>query len=154
MTRDEYSWALEELAFALNKDNQHGEALSVANRCMEIGRDFACIYVKAYALKSLGRVSEAKSLVHRALSLPAITEFDAQGKELLQQLKIELSGRALPDARWVLPPNRNPSSRAERKNKMAEHMLCPFRSTVPLPSTSLSILVLLMSLCLPVFFLH
>src|SRR5215472_678252 len=35
MTRDEYSWALEELAFALNKDNQHGEALSVANRCME-----------------------------------------------------------------------------------------------------------------------
>jgi len=117
MTRDEYRWALEELAFALNQDNQHGEALGVANRCLEIGRDFGCIYNKADALKSLGRVSEAKSLVDKALPLPAITEFDAQGKELLQKLKIELSGRTLPDAPRVLPSNRTSPSRAEVPSK-------------------------------------
>jgi clan AA aspartic protease (TIGR02281 family) len=117
MTRDDYRWALEELAFALNQDNQHGEALGVANRCLEIGRDFGCIYNKADALKSLGRVSEAKSLVDKALPLPAITEFDAQGKELLQKLKIELSARTLPDAPRVLPSNRTSPSRAEVPSK-------------------------------------
>jgi clan AA aspartic protease (TIGR02281 family) len=114
MERNEYAGALGGLALALRRDNQYAEAIGVANRCLEIDAGaFDCIFDKADALTRLGRVSEAKSLVERSLSRPAITEFDAKGKELLQQLKIELSAHTLPDAPWVPSPNRNPSSRAE-----------------------------------------
>jgi len=104
MDRDEYGWALEELAYALNQDNQYGEALGVANQCLEIVRDFGCIVAKADALKFLGRVSEAKSLVDTALSLPAITEFDAKGKTRLQKRKVELSALTRHDMPSSPPP--------------------------------------------------
>src|SRR5215471_20105748 len=92
MERDDYTTYLDTLALALNSDNQHGEALGVASRCLEVNAaDFACIFDKADALRSLGRVSEAMSVVERSLSLPPITEFDARDKEILRNLKVQLS---------------------------------------------------------------
>ena len=85
---DGYALHLGVLAQALNFDNQHGEALGVANRCLAIDADdFGCLVNKAIALASLGRVSEAKSVVERSLSLSAITESDVGSKEILQKLK-------------------------------------------------------------------
>jgi clan AA aspartic protease (TIGR02281 family) len=107
---DDYAADLGTLALALNHDNQHGEALGVANRCLEIKAGaFDCIFEKATALTDLGRVSEAKSVVERSLSLPAITELDVQGKEVLQALRSRLT---VPDAPRPLPPNQYPSPRA------------------------------------------
>jgi clan AA aspartic protease (TIGR02281 family) len=98
------------LALALNSDNQHAEALSVANRCLEINaREFGCLVEKANALTALGRTSEAKSVVESSLSLPAITEFDLQHKEILRRLKLALS---LKSHTSPPQPNQNRSSRA------------------------------------------
>jgi Flp pilus assembly protein TadD len=94
MQGDDYTGQLGGLASALNHDNQHEEALAVANRCLEIdARNFGCIYEKAAALESLGRVSEAESVVERSLSLPAITELDVTNKEALKKLKAVLAAR-------------------------------------------------------------
>jgi clan AA aspartic protease (TIGR02281 family) len=106
----DYTDHLGGLAFALNSDNQHAEALDVANRCLEINaREFGCLVEKAHALTDLGRTSEAKSVVESALSLPAITEFDLQHKEILRRLKLapSLMSHTTPPQ-----PNQNPSSRA------------------------------------------
>jgi clan AA aspartic protease (TIGR02281 family) len=53
-------------------------------------------------------VSEAKSVIERSLSLPAITELDARYKRQLQRFNVILSART-----FQPQPNQNPSSRAE-----------------------------------------
>ena len=70
----------------LNSDGQHSEALGVANRCLEIvSANFECIIRKAHALLDLNR-PEAKAVVERGLSYPAITAYDAEYKSVLRTL--------------------------------------------------------------------
>ena len=91
MNRDVYIANFEALAFDLNYDKQPEEALGVANRCLEIdARDLSCLTDKAIALISLGRPSEATSIVDRASSLGAITEVEALAKKRLQEAKLLL----------------------------------------------------------------
>jgi hypothetical protein len=113
--RDEYVGDLSILALALNADNQPGDALGVANRCLAINaNDLTCLLEKANALTALGRVSEAKSIADSALTLGAITDLDAAAKGSLQKLELRLSAltrSAVPFS--PLPPNQNTSSGAE-----------------------------------------
>jgi clan AA aspartic protease (TIGR02281 family) len=87
MQGDLYSFFLGDLARVLNQDDQHQEAMGVANRCLEINRnDLPCLFQKATALFYLGRASEAKPIVEMSLSLGAITDLDVIVKRKLQQL--------------------------------------------------------------------
>jgi clan AA aspartic protease (TIGR02281 family) len=114
MQGNEYTGELGILASALNDDDQHEEALGAANQCLAINAGaFMCAYQKAKALGSLGRLSEAKSVVEQSLLLPAIAKNDAGYKELLQRLKVRLSALSSPGVPSSLPQNQNPSSRAE-----------------------------------------
>jgi len=107
-----YARELGMLAFALNNDSQHEEALAVANRCLEIATDLSCLAQKVEALTHLGRVSEAKSIAERALSLGAVTQEDAMAKEELKQSLSMLT--TLPDVHWVTkPPKQITSSGAQ-----------------------------------------
>jgi hypothetical protein len=75
------------LATALNEDGQPQEAIGVANYCLQINAaDLPCLFEKASALFTLGRISEAKPIIERALTLGAITEIDAAVKRQLQHL--------------------------------------------------------------------
>jgi clan AA aspartic protease (TIGR02281 family) len=95
MNRDLYIVNLRTLALALNSDNQHLEALDVTNRCLEINdEELFCLAQKADALIHLWRISEATSIVNRALPLSAVTEVEAGAKYDLQVLKRTLD--ALP----------------------------------------------------------
>lgn len=95
MGAEEYAYQLSGLAAGLNLDNQAGEALPVANRCLQVRpEDISCRAEKANALYLLGRLSEAKSLIERSLSLPAITELDAASKRLLQGLLNQVNAAA------------------------------------------------------------
>src|SRR5262249_6932185 len=112
--RDEYVEDLSILALALNSDEQHGEALAVANRCLAVNaNDLSCLFEKADALYHLGRFSEAKSITERSRSVAAVTLLDEASKRNLQTLNLRLSAltnRELPSQQ---PSNRNPSSRAD-----------------------------------------
>jgi clan AA aspartic protease (TIGR02281 family) len=92
MNRDYYIVNLRLLALNLNSDNQFMEALDVTNRCLEINdKELFCLAQKADALLHLGRVSEAASIVDRALPLSAVTEVEAGAKYDLQELKLKLN---------------------------------------------------------------
>src|SRR6266699_836271 len=68
MRADEHAGHLAGLAAGLNLDSQPGEALAIANRCLQMSpEDLACRAEKANALYVLGRFSEAKSLIERSL---------------------------------------------------------------------------------------
>jgi tetratricopeptide (TPR) repeat protein len=87
MTVDDYADALAALAFALNGDNQNGEALAVANRCLQVNpTNLECSYEKASSLYGLGRIPEAKETLQRALSLPAISESDVKITRNIREL--------------------------------------------------------------------
>lgn len=115
MNRDVYINNLRTLALALNSDKQRGEALDVANRCLEVdAKELFCLAQKAAALRFLGRVSEATSIVDRALPLSAVTEIDAIAKKQLQWLKLILSALDRERSLSEQAPNQNnPPSRTE-----------------------------------------
>jgi clan AA aspartic protease (TIGR02281 family) len=95
MNREYYFVNLRLLALNLNSDNQYMEALDVTNRCLDINdRELFCLAQKADALLHLRRVSEATSIVNRALPLSAVTEVEAGAKYDLQVVKLKLN--ALP----------------------------------------------------------
>jgi hypothetical protein len=75
------------LSDALNGDNQHEEALAVANRCLQINdatTQLPCTYDRALGLYGLGRIQETKATIETGLKQPAITEADATVKQTLQ----------------------------------------------------------------------
>ncbi len=75
MRAEEYLDHMGSLATALNEDGQPQEAIGVANSCLQINAaDLPCLFEKASALFTLGRISEAKSIIERSLTLGAITE--------------------------------------------------------------------------------
>jgi hypothetical protein len=85
----DFAFGLEMLSSALNNDDQHSEALAVANRCLQThdaGSQFACLYNKASALHALGRWREAQITLEWALNEPAITVFDDASKQNLRRL--------------------------------------------------------------------
>jgi predicted aspartyl protease len=89
--------ALESLSSGLNGDNQHEEALAVANRCLQmndVNVQFFCWKDKAEALYGLGRVEEAEATVERALRQPAVTEWDVATKKNLREFLDVLNGFA------------------------------------------------------------
>ena len=91
----EYVDHLSGLAGDLNGDDQHQEALSIANRCLQINAvELSCLFEKASALNYLGRLSEAKAVIEKSLTLGAITEIDVGWKNNLQQLLLQV-GTAL-----------------------------------------------------------
>jgi ATP-dependent protease ClpP protease subunit len=90
----DYAFGLASLASALNRDNQHEEALAVANRCLQTndaGAQFSCSYDRTLALFGLGRVREAKSTLQTALKEPTFTENDAAIKKTLQQFLADVN---------------------------------------------------------------
>jgi ATP-dependent protease ClpP protease subunit len=89
---DEYALHLGTLAFGLNNDGQYQEALGIADRCLQIrATDLPCLTEKANALNYLGRLSEAKTIIQRSLSLGAITELDVGYKRHLQDLLAQVN---------------------------------------------------------------
>lgn len=90
---DDYAQALSTLALGLNSDGQHSEALGVANRCLEISSatKLECTFHKADALLGLKRPREAKAVVERGLSYPAITEHDVTWKRSLQKTLVNIN---------------------------------------------------------------
>src|SRR5262249_44983159 len=65
------------LANALNRDNQHQEAMGVADNCLQIGGyDLRCLYENAVALLFLRLKSEAKPFIEISLSLGGMTQLD------------------------------------------------------------------------------
>jgi tetratricopeptide (TPR) repeat protein len=93
--------ALEALAFGLNGDNQHEEALAVASRCLQMNNSdvlLFCFRDKAEALYGLGRVQEAKATLERALRQPAVTEWDVKTKENLREFLAEFNAPVDPAA--------------------------------------------------------
>lgn len=87
MRGDDYVSHLYTLANALNRDNQHQQAMEVADNCLQIGGyDLPCLYEKAVALLFLGRKSEAKPIIAMSLSLGATTQLDVSAKEKLREL--------------------------------------------------------------------
>jgi S1-C subfamily serine protease len=102
-TREDYALTLEFLAAALTADNQYGEALAVADRCVQVDpSSLGCRYERASSLHALGRIVEARNTLERALALPAITEGDAKMKPLLQNFLSRL-------------PNSPPAAQPQRK---------------------------------------
>src|SRR5437660_1264654 len=94
---NEYVIHLGSLATGLNADSQHQEAIAVANRCLQISAtDLSCLYEKANSLAYLGRLTEAKAIVERALTLGAITEIDAAVKPKLRELLAQLRASIAP----------------------------------------------------------
>jgi hypothetical protein len=89
---EQFALELGTLASALNEDKQHQDAPGVANRCLQVNStELACLFAKADALTSLGRLREAKSVIERSLTLGAITEIDAIVKGNLQNLLLQIN---------------------------------------------------------------
>jgi type I restriction enzyme R subunit len=116
--------ALEALATGLNGDNQHEEALAVANRCLQMNNadvQLLCWRDKAEALYGLGRVQDAKATVERALRQPAVMEWDVKTKETLREFLAELNmpfdpaayGTPLPDSGRAVRSQAQPSQQAD-----------------------------------------
>jgi ATP-dependent protease ClpP protease subunit len=108
MDSDAYESHLDTLASALNDDNQHLEALGVTNRCLQQNSaNLSCLNNKAHSLFNLGRLSEAKSISERSLSLGAITEFDVIAKRHLQRLLAQIAAdqKERPAASTKPPPS-------------------------------------------------
>jgi clan AA aspartic protease (TIGR02281 family) len=117
MRLEDYLTDLAVLASALIDDKQNQDALGVANRCLQTNAVMlACLSEKANALFYLGRLSEAKSVIERSLTLGAITEIDAGAKRSLQNLLSQINAAAFDPAAYGTPvggtasPNHNPSS--------------------------------------------
>jgi clan AA aspartic protease (TIGR02281 family) len=122
--QDDYALALEALSNSLNGDNQHDEALAVADRCLQTNNAevlLFCLRDKAAALYGLGRFREAKATIERALREPAIRTRDVTTKQNLRVFLAEVNaamepvdlsayGDPLPD-NPVASPNQTPSSR-------------------------------------------
>jgi ATP-dependent protease ClpP protease subunit len=88
----DYASVLGGLAHGLNGDGQFTEALGVTNQCLKVSvADFYCIDEKARALISFKRLSEAKRIIERSLTLGAITEDDVVVKRDLQDLLIQVN---------------------------------------------------------------
>jgi tetratricopeptide (TPR) repeat protein len=101
----DYAGHLQTLATGLNGDSQHQEALSVADRCLQINaEDLSCLFEKANALYHLGRLPEAKSLIEKSLALAAITEVDAAAKQALQNLLTRVKATVGPRPSERTPP--------------------------------------------------
>jgi len=69
---EQFALELAILARALNDDKEHQDALGVANSCLQVNSELACLFEEADALSSLGRLREAKSVIERSLTLGAI----------------------------------------------------------------------------------
>jgi predicted aspartyl protease len=128
--KDDYPLALDALATGLNRDNQFGEALSVANRCLQTNDAailLACLSEKADALYGLGRIQDAKTTIEEALRQPAVTEWDVKIKQNLriflaqvtatlepsEPFDISKYGTPLPDNPSAAPAQTPPSRRAD-----------------------------------------
>jgi hypothetical protein len=97
MQSDEYALHLGGLATGLNSDNQHQEAVAVANRCSQINpTDLSCLYEKANALLYLGHLTEARAIIENALTLGAITDLDAAVKPKLRELLAQVPAATTP----------------------------------------------------------
>jgi ATP-dependent protease ClpP protease subunit len=99
MQPGEYEVHLSSLADGLNNDNQHQDALGVANRCLQVdATHLPCLSAKASALYSLGRYREAKSVIEKSGALGSVTELDASAQQKLRRLatKVEAMSREQP----------------------------------------------------------
>ena len=113
---DDLALALDALATGLNGDNQHTEALAVADRCLQTNVaevQFACYAERAEALQGLGRVAEAKATIESALRQPAITEWDVTIKQKLKGI-LSVLNNPIDFAQFGVPPGatRSASSRS------------------------------------------
>jgi hypothetical protein len=92
MQAEDYVLHLGALASALNTDDQHQEALGVANTCLQFAfADLSCLFDQANSLSFLGRLREAKSVIERALMVGAVTDLDAGAKRNLQNLFVQVN---------------------------------------------------------------
>lgn len=106
---EDYAIALDALATGLNGDNQHEEALAVADRCLQTNNAdvlLFCMQERANALYGLGRVQEAKTTIERALRQPAITEWDAAARQQLRMFLTEVNA-TLDNQRQIAPTTKS-----------------------------------------------